>query len=158
MPVAPSFENFPIVCEKYSKNGKDYIDVKNPKTGTVRSVRWYSDAEYAKAYGKKFKVDDGFDKLKEVRGFSQGPILVIRNTKPSDEEWLNHSIARYAVGIGWHIVSTDAFPSDAPPHFRYLLLGWSEASLDERHMKSPSDLADILTKKANRKEWISFDT
>lgn len=52
--VAPSFKDFPIVKEQYVKGGKYYVDVKNPKTGTVRSVRWYTDAEFAKNYGKKF--------------------------------------------------------------------------------------------------------
>lgn len=58
--VAPSFKDFPIVKEQYVKGGKYYVDVKNPKTGTVRSVRWYTDAEFAKNYGKK--LEDGEDK------------------------------------------------------------------------------------------------
>ena len=53
MPVAPSFQNFTRLSEPFFKNGKTYIKVKNPSTGTEREVRWYSDSEYAKAYGKK---------------------------------------------------------------------------------------------------------
>ena len=110
--VAPSFKDFPIVKEQYVKGGKYYVDVKNPKTGTVRSVRWYTDAEFAKNYGKKLEdgEDKGWDGLKHARGFDKGPILVIRGARSTDEEWLKHSCARYAVGIGWHIVSTDTFP------------------------------------------------
>lgn len=94
------------VFPQYVKGGKYYVDVKNPKTGTVR---WYT-----------------------------------------DEEWLKHSCARYAVGIGWHIVSTDTFPEDAPKH---LILGWDEfRNGDDRHMKKP---AAILDKKAKNKEWIN---
>lgn len=97
--------------EQYVKGGKYYVDVKNPKTGTIRSVRWYTDAEFAKNYGKKFEEgeDRGWDGLKHARGFDKGPILVIRGARSTDEEWLKHSCARYAVGIGWHIVSTDTF-------------------------------------------------
>lgn len=52
MPTAPSFQTMLIVSEIYLKNKKSYIDVKNEKTGTIRSVRWYSDTEYKRLYGK----------------------------------------------------------------------------------------------------------
>lgn len=158
MPVAPSFSNFTLVSTTYIKNGKTYVDVKNPKTEAVRSVRWYSDAEYAKAYGKKVASSDfGTKNLKQVRGFEAGPILVIRNSKPEDEEWLCKSPARYAVGIGWYIVSTETLPEDAPKHFKYLLLGWQEAIIDEHHMKKPNDLSALLAKKARKREWVNFN-
>ena len=35
MKVAPSFTDFIRVSEIYNKNGRTYIDVKNPKTGNV---------------------------------------------------------------------------------------------------------------------------
>lgn len=156
--VAPSFKEFAIVKEQYIKNGKYYVDVKNPKTGTVRSVRWYSESEYAKNYGKQEKSDDGWDGLKHARGFDNGPILVIRNNKSTDEEWLKRSCARYAIGIGWHIVSTDTFPEDAPKHLKFLLLGWQEfRDGDDRHMKKPTELAVILDKKAKNKEWVNIN-
>lgn len=157
MPLAPSFAEFERLSEPFYENGKYYMTVRNPKTGTERKVRWYSDAEYAKAYGKKLSTDDGFDGLKHARGFDNGPILVIRGNRADDEDWLRASIARYAVGIGWYIVSTDTLPEDAPKHFKYLLLGWKEAIIDERHMKKPADLNNLLSEKARRKEWVRFD-
>lgn len=156
--VAPSFQAMKRISEVYFKEGKYYVDVKNEKTGTVRSVRWYTDAEYAKSYGKKLSTDDGFDGLKHARGFDNGPILVIRGNRADDEEWLRASIARYAVGIGWYIVSTDTLPEDAPKHFKYLLLGWQEAIIDERHMKKPNDLNALLAEKARKREWVNFNS
>ena len=50
--VAPSFQSMTVVSEVYTKDKKEYIDVRNEKTGTVRHVRWYSEHEYAKLYGK----------------------------------------------------------------------------------------------------------
>lgn len=155
MPVAPSFKDFIRLTEPFYENGKNYIRVRNPKTGTERKVRWYSDSEYAKAYGKtEATLGSGFRNLKEARGFSKGPILVIRGNKPSDESYLEQSIARYAVGIGWHFVSTDSIPDRRPPHFKYLLLGWKEASIDETHMKEPKELAAILDRKAKANNWV----
>ncbi len=156
--VAPSFKDFSIVKEQYIKNGKYYVDVKNPHTGNVRSVRWYSDTEYAKNYGKKLSDDNANWNMKHARGFDKGPILVIRGIRSTDEKWLKHSCARYAIGIGWHIVSTDIFPEDAPKHFKYLVLGWDEfKDDDDHHMKKPAELAAILDKKAKNKEWININ-
>lgn len=157
MPLAPSFAEFERLSEPFFENGKYYMNVRNPRTGTERKARWYSDAEYAKTYGRKLSLDDGFDGLKHARGFDNGPILVIRGNCANDEEWLQASNARYAVGIGWYIVSTDTLPQDAPKHFKYLLLGWKEAIIDERHMKKPNDLNALLTEKARKKEWVNFN-
>ncbi len=159
--VAPAYEKFRRISPKpFIKNGKEYITVEHPTTKNHRDVRWYSDAEFAKAYGRKIlgdKLKDGFDGLKHARGFDNGPILVIRNVRPSDEAWLGASCARYAVGIGWHFVSTDTFPEDAPEHFRYLLLGWDEfRDGDDRHMKKPEQIAAILTKKACDGKYINM--
>lgn len=157
--VAPSFADFERVSEVYIKNGKYYIDVKNPRTSNVRSVRWYSDAEYAKNYGPKLTTeeDHGFDMLKHARGFDYGPILVIRNNRPQDDPWLWHSVARYAVGIGWYIASEDKFPDDAPPHLKYLLLSFDEFKIDDRHAKKPLELKAILDKKARKGEWFNIN-
>ena len=161
MPVAPSFTNYKIITENpFLKNGKLYITVQNPNTGNNRDVRWYSEDEYAKAYGKKVAEpsDKGFPMLKHARGFDKGPILVIRNDRPADEPWLCRSNARYAVGIGWYIVSEETLPEDAPAHFKYLLLSWDEfRNGDDFHMKSPEQIAEILRKKAIKREWFKIN-
>lgn len=157
MPVAPSFSTMPIVRDAYIKNDKYYVDVRNPKTGTVRSVRWYSDKEYAKNYGSKITDDkrDEYGGFKHARGFDNGPIIVIRNNKPTDEEWLGRSIARYAVGIGWYFVSTDTLPEDIPTHFKFLSLSWNEfRGVDDNHSKDPKVLSEILAEKAKRGGWL----
>lgn len=161
MPIAPSFQSYKRITEEpFLKNGKYYVTVEHPNTKNHRDVRWYSESEFAKAYGKKLadaNSDKGYDGLKHARGFDNGPILVIRGNKVSDEDWLKASVARYAVGIGWYIVSTDTFPDNAPDHFKYLLLSWNEfRDGDDRHMKKPADLAALLDKKARNKEWIKM--
>lgn len=160
MPVAPSFEKFKrITQEPFYKNGKAYVTVENPNTGNQRDVRWYSDTEYAKNYGNKLvDTKKKWTGMKHARGFDNGPLLVIRRNRPEDEEWLRRSAARYAVGIGWHFISTDVLPEDAPKHFKYLLLGWNEfRDGDDYHMKKPTELARILTEKANKKEWFPIN-
>ena len=148
MPTAPSFRDYKRLSEPFCKNGKMYIKVEHPNTKNSRDVRWYSDIEYAKNYGKQEKKD-GFDNLRKVRGFERGPILCVRNVRgPADEAWLGASTARYAVGVGWHFISTDILPDDAPIHFKYVPLGWNEArDGDDRHMKSPNELASMISEK-----------
>jgi len=53
--VAPSFQSMIVVSEVFIENGKEYIKVKNPKTGTIRKCRWYTEKEYKSAYGSKSK-------------------------------------------------------------------------------------------------------
>lgn len=159
MPVAPSFEDYKrISVEPFTKNGKYYVTVEHSKTGNRRDVRWYSESEFAKAYGKKIlDTDRGYDNLKHMRGFDNGPILVIRGNKAVDEEWLRASAAQYIVGVGWYFASTEVLPTDAPANFKYLLLGWKEfINGDERHQKSPAELSTLLDVKARKKEWVKF--
>lgn len=159
MPVAPSFQTYKMITEEpFTKNGRLYVTVEHPNTKNHRDVRWYSDTEYAKAYGNKSKkpADDGIDGLKHMRGFDNGYILAIRHNRPEDEEWLRRSVPRYAVGIGWYIASTDAIPEDAPKHLKYLQLTWEEfRNGDDRHMKTPTEVATILGKKLKNKEWFN---
>lgn len=154
MNIAPSYQTYELIGEPFEENGKQYIYAKHPNTGNQRKIRVYSDKEYAKAYGAKAIKDDGFDNLRVVRGFGDGPILVVRNNSADDEPWLINSPARYAMGIGWYFISSCELPLDTPEHLNFLLLDWEEASLDERHMKPADELKKILAAKARRKEWV----
>ena len=60
--VAPSFQKFEFIGDVYVSAGKKYIQAKNPKTGTIRQVRWYEDAEYAKLYPEKAQ-EQGINQL-----------------------------------------------------------------------------------------------
>ena len=163
MPVSPMFQKSykQISNEPFYKNGKLYVTMQHLNTGNKRDARWYTDSEYAKAYGKK--LDENIDpnetaeSMKKCRGFSDGPILVIRHNRPSDEEWLRASVARYAVGIGWYICSTDTFPKDAPAHLKYLLLSWDEFWNSSTNCpKKAGELVQILNEKAYSKLWINM--
>ena len=47
--VAKSYQTLEIVQEPFSENGRLYVKVKTKK-GTIKKVRWYSEAEYARMY------------------------------------------------------------------------------------------------------------
>ena len=149
--VAPSFQSMTIVSDIYLKNGRTYVDVRNESTSKTRSVRWYNDEEYAKQYGILPQPTEtaGFPGLKQARGFSDGPILVVSNANNSNEsaEWLNASNARFATDIGWYFVSTEKLPDDIPEHFQLVSLTWEEFSKDETHAKTSAELKAIIMEK-----------
>ena len=151
VPTAPSFQDFEFLSEPFAKNNKLYISVRNPKTGNKREVRWYSEEEYAKQYGKKETIPDhtkAFPNLKKARGFANGPILVVRGDKDEDEDWLRESPARYAMGIRWYFASDDALPTSIPAHLNLIPLAWEEfRNGDDQHMKAPEELSKIINQK-----------
>ena len=127
--TAPSFKDFERVCEPYTKAGRLYVDVKHPNTGNVRSVRLYTEQEFAKAYKQACATSGsasakrlGAVDLKKARGFSAGPITLI---KTKDEEFLSKSNARYACDIGWYFVSTEEIPA-LPSDAQTKLMTWEE--------------------------------
>ncbi|MCM1217331.1 MAG: hypothetical protein NC548_22785 [Lachnospiraceae bacterium] len=145
--VAPSYKDFPIIGEPFDKNGRPYVKVLTDK-GTYKDVRWYSDLEYAKLYKKASANDVIFMNLKKVRGFSKGPIQVVRGNVAANEDWLRVSSARYAVGIGWYFVSDEPLPVDLRPDLHLFPLTWEEfRDKDDNHMKSPKELEAIIKKK-----------
>lgn len=131
MPVAKSFQEFEMLCEPYVVSGKMYIRVRNPKTGTERQVRWYSDAEYAKAYPEAksaaaSSADPYYKTQKEVLGFTNGFITIFKGDTYAEIDWFRASSARYTRWWGWYFVSTDAIPEDLPAGCEPVRVDWEQ--------------------------------
>lgn len=129
--VAPSFQNFEFLTEPYSSNGKMYICVRNPKTGTERQIRWYNDVEFRKLYPKeKVEIKNKYYRpRKEVLGFDKGYITVLINADiDKHAEWLAAAKARYHKQWGWYIISTEAIPENRPEEITIKKLLWEEIS------------------------------
>lgn len=127
--VAPSFQNFEFLTEPYSSNGKMYIRVRNPKTGTERQARWYNDIEFRKLYPKeKVEIKNKYYRpRKEVLGFDKGYITVLINADiDKHAEWLAAAKARYHKQWGWYIISTEAIPENHPKEITIKKLLWEE--------------------------------
>lgn len=129
--VAPSFQSFEFLTEPYSSNGKMYIRVRNPKTGTERQVRWYNNVEFRKLYPKeKVEIKNKYYRpRKEVLGFDKGYITVLINADiDKHAEWLAAAKARYHKQWGWYIISTEAIPENRPKEITIKKLLWEEIS------------------------------
>ena len=127
--VALSFQSFEFLTEPYSSNGKMYIRVRNPKTGTERQVRWYNETEFRKLYPKeKVEIKNKYYRpRKEVLGFDKGDITVLINADiDKHAEWLAAAKARYHKQWGWYIISTEAIPENHPEEITIKKLLWEE--------------------------------
>ena len=134
--VAKSFQSMTQVGEPYKSAGKMYVQVKNEKTGTIRQVRWYTEAEYAKMYGEKVeKSPKEFKSQKQVLGFEKGYITIFKGDTYANLEWFQHSIARYCKWWGWYIVSTEALPIDLPVGIEPIELKWEMVGEEEGMLK-----------------------
>lgn len=132
MPVAKSYQKYEIVCEPFIDNGRTYVNIK--KDGSLKTVRWYTDKEYATMY--KLPKNGGASLetvlskpsapvVKDILGFKNGFITLITGPTENWEEYLNMSNARYSRVWGWYIISTETVPSDLPDDLTTMTLSWS---------------------------------
>lgn len=125
MPVAKSYIDLPLEEGPYQANGRMYCKVRM-KNGTLKQVRWYSDAEFARMYPeeKAPAVDPDRKTQKDILGFEKGYITIFKGDTYANLEWFKHSIARYCKFWGWYIVSADEVPANLPEGIIPVQLPW----------------------------------
>jgi hypothetical protein len=134
MAVAKSFQSMEIITEPYKVSGRMYVKVRNPKTGTERQVRWYTDQQYEKMYGVEAPTDHSNDPYwksqKEILGFSEGYITIFKGDTYSYKEWFKEHGATYRKFWGWSFKSTDELP-EIPEGLTAVRLEWAKVGSDE---------------------------
>jgi hypothetical protein len=138
--VAKSYQSMKQLGEPFSEKGKMYVNVQNEKTGTVRKVRWYTEAEYAKMYNEKPNKPKEFKSQKQVLGFENGYITIFKGDTYANLEWFQRSIARYCKWWGWYIVSTEAVPFDLPVGIEPVELKWELVGEEEGMLKPDAEV------------------
>lgn len=116
--VAKSFQNFDFLCDPFYEGEKMYIQVRNPKTGTVRKVRWYPEEPTA---------EEKLESKRKALGFQKGYVTIFKGSETVNEEWFSRSICRYCVHWGWYVVSTEEVPDDVPAGLTPVRLTWDAA-------------------------------
>ena len=138
MAVAKSYQDLEIVGEVFVSSGRQYVNVKL-KSGKIKTVRWYTDAEYCKMYPEAAAVDHSSDPYykpqKEVLGFTKGYITIFKGDTYSEIEWFRASIARYARWWGWYIISTEEVPADLPEGITPVQLPWELVGQEDGKLK-----------------------
>ena len=138
MPVAKSYQELEIVGDVFVSSGRQYVNVKL-KSGKLKTVRWYSDAEYRKMYPEVVAVArsaDPFSKSqKEVLGFTKGYITIFKGDTYAEVDWFRASIARYTRWWGWYIISTEEVPANLPEGITPIQLPWELVGQEDGNLK-----------------------
>lgn len=140
--VAKSFQSMKQLGEPFLEKDKMYVNVQNEKTGTVRKVRWYTEAEYAKMYGEK--VNKPIKSQKRALGFENGYVTIFKGDTYANLEWFKRSIARYHKIWGWYIISTEAVPFDLPVGIEPIELKWEFVGENEGMLKSDAEVKSAV--------------
>lgn len=151
MAVAKSYKELPQCGEPYEKNGRMYIVVEC-KNGHRKEVRWYTDQEYAKMYPDDAKPSAGtgicggkkIRPTKEVLGFKNGYIYILKGDTYPLVDWLRENGANYRTFWGWNFTSEQDLP-ELPAGIEAKQLMWeSVAYVDEDQLKSQSAIDEAI--------------
>lgn len=141
MLVAKSYQELEIVGDVFVSSGRQYVNVRL-KSGKLKTVRVYSEAEYRKMYPEVIAVDRSADLYrkpqKEVLGFAKGYITIFKGDTYAEVDWFRASIARYARWWGWYIISTEEIPNDLPDGLEPIQLPWDIVGNDDGKLKPES--------------------
>ena len=136
--VAKSYQSLEIVGDIFVSSGRQYVNVKM-KSGKLKTVRWYSDAEYRKMYPETLAVNRSADPYykpqKEILGFTKGYITIFKGDTYAEIDWFRLSIARYARHWGWYIISTEEVPADLPEGITPIQLPWELVGQEDGKLK-----------------------
>ena len=145
--VAKSYQGMELVTEPYDVNGRMYVKVKNEKTGTVRQVRWYTEAEYKKMYPNE-PVDHSNDKFyksqKEVLGFKAGFITIFTGNTYEHKEWFKEIGCTYRKFWGWGLPGDIEVPSILPEGVTPVRLEWDMVGADDEVLKPDDQIRKII--------------
>lgn len=136
--VAKSYQTLEIIGEPYNVSGRPYVKVRT-KTGALKQVRWYSDAEYYKMYPEE-KLKKVLKPQKEVLGFTLGYITIFKGNTYEDKEYFKNNSARYNKYWGWYFISTDPIPNDIPEDVSPIQLDWDLVGNENGTLKSEAEV------------------
>lgn len=158
--VAPSYQSLPQIGEVFQSNKKSYIQVQM-KNGNVKTVRWYNDKEYQKAYpDKKDAVASSTvaSSQKTALGFDEGYITIFKgDTYPHLEWFQERKECRYTRYWGWYVVSTEQVPTDLPAGITAVRLLWEEVGLANGTLKPEAAVnaaVSTVLYDAGSSEWV----
>ena len=139
MAVAKSYQELEIVGDVFISSGRQYVNVKL-KSGKLKTVRWYSDKEYAKMYpgetAKTCSADSStYKSHRECLGFDKGYVTIFKGDTYAEIDWFRASIARYTRWWGWYIISTEEVPADLPEGITPIQLPWELVGQEDGNLK-----------------------
>lgn len=148
MAVAKSYQGLEIATEPYAVNGRMYVKVKT-QNGTLRQVRWYSDAEFKKMYPDT-PVDHSNDPYwrsqKDVLGFKNGYITIFTGNTYEQKDWFKEIGCTYRKFWGWALSSEKEVPAVLPVGITPIRLDWELVGREDETLKTDEEVRKAVEK------------
>lgn len=142
--VAKSYANWVAVGAVYEKNKKQYVEVQNPKTNIVKTVRVYTEAEYKRLYPEA-KIAKSVCNQRKILGFKEpGYITVVKGKTIPHEKWLFEHGATYTRFWGWSFASDVPVPQDLPEGLTTFELDWIMVGRDTGELKTEVEITKLM--------------
>ena len=147
MPTAKSYQNLQIVREVYTANNRKYVDVRT-NDGTIKTVRWYSNDEYAKYYGEPAPHQDPYYKpQRTILGFDAGFIWIFNGNTYPHKDWFKSIGATFRRHWGWGLPGDMTLPDELPEGIEAVKLPWDAVKMDDENLlKSDEAIAAAVEK------------
>lgn len=130
MITAKTYREWEQVCEpwKDTSTNRWYVNVKNPKNGSIKKVRLYREKPGDRAIENH--IDTGYINQKYALGFEKGFITIFKGINNNNEDWFKRSDARNHRVWGWYYPSTIDLPEDLPSTVTPVKLEWAAVGND----------------------------
>lgn len=141
--VAKSYQNFKVIGEPFTENGREYVMLRKPN-GKEFKARIYSETEYNRMYPDAKIEKKRLRSDKEVFGFDKDFIYLVRT---EEEDWLEWSNARYAEFFGgWYIPSNEEIPSEQPNDLVVMELPWDRVGKSDGMLLPKTEVRKVTSK------------
>lgn len=156
--VAKSYQKFEIVTDVYESNGRKYVKIRDDQ-GSIKQVRWYTDAEYRKMY-KEAPAEEEFKRIrskKDVLGFKEGYITIFKGDTYAVKDELSAAGARYTRFWGWGIPGGEPVPE--LEGIEPIRLDWDVVATGENDLRSESvirEAVDELLYEPSNSEFVGM--
>lgn len=142
MPVAKTYERFPIDGDIFIENKRAYVNVQTSKG--LKKVRWYTDTEYRRMYPDIPEQDIMMTfNARHAFGFDEaGYITLYRGDASKVEKWARLTWPPRAwrnETFGFYTPSK-IYPGAVPDGITPVKLTWDEVKQDDIHMKSHEEV------------------
>lgn len=139
MPVAKTYEKYPLDGEPFEENKRQYVYVIAPKG--KKKVRWYSDAEYKRMYPDAV-IPSSFN-ARQAFGFGKvGYITIFKGDEDTVRDWARASWPPKA----WYNTLFDFYTpggrplENLPSTITPIQIKWSDIAANDTQLKSDEEV------------------
>ena len=141
--VAKSYQDLEQVSDVFTEGKKQYVKVRM-KNGSTKTVRAYSEKEYAKFY-PEVKIIQKAKSRRDVLGFGEaGYIWIFKGNTYDNLEWFRTQPTRYSTMWGWYLPSDLEMPVPLPADVEPIKLMWNQVADEDDQLYSDKQIKSVV--------------